>query len=167
MSSAQPEYGINEANLIHGEHGVSAERDNTRIGVVATVGVVAVASFMLAALWAGWMYREAHREFNPDGPPPMPSEITTRAYEIGIVNQWEFDVDGRAYQLEGQRAKQVEGYGWVDRGQERIHVPVSSAYRQVQANRGASPVPAAKPAPEGDTQGTPDGAPNQDTPPTP
>ena len=57
---------------------------------------------------------------------------------------------------QGQRAAQVEGYGWVDRNQERIHVPVSSAYRQVQADRGASPVPAAPPAPEGQTpEGTP------------
>lgn len=161
MSDNQPEIGINEAQIIRGDHGVHVEPDHRAGGRVAMVGGIAVASFILASLWAGWLYSAARKEFAPDGLPPIPTELTENHYEIGIVNQWQFKSDHRAEALHKQRAAQLQDFGWVDRNQQRIHAPVESAFAEVIGDRGAPQGGAAAPqAPAGEdtdteSQGTP------------
>lgn len=153
-----PPSGINEATLLRGDHGVISEPDNSNTRMVALVGLVAIICFIIAGLWAVWLFHESRKTFAPDGLPEIPSLITERTYEIGIVNQWDFSVDHRARVLTEQRETQVNGYGWVDRRQERIHAPVESAFADVIADRGVSPVaPAAAPTEEAPE--TQDGAP--------
>lgn len=168
-SSGPPPSEINEATLLRGDHGVLSEPDNSNTRLVALVGGVAVVIFIVAGLWATWLYFESRNTFAPEGLPETPSLITERTYEIGIVNQWDFQVDYRARVLTDQREAQLNAYGWVDRRQERIHAPVESVYADVIADRGVSPVAPAAPAeasPDtGDTvpEGQPEEAPASPT----
>lgn len=169
MSNNTPEIGINEASIIRGEHGVHVEPDHRAGGKVAMVGGIAIASFILAGAWAAWLYVAARAEFAPDGLPEHPAELTGHAYEIGIINQWEFASDHRADALHRQRAAQLGGYGWVDRTQQRIHAPVEAAFAEVIADKGAprgGVVAPETPAPEQDApeQGAAPAAPTQPTP---
>ena len=165
--SDSPEIGINEDKIIRGEHGVHVEPDHNAGGRVALVGGIAVASFILAGLWAGWMYVESRKAFAPEGLPGIPAELTEAQYEIGIVNQWDFKLDQRGTVLPKKRAEELKGYGWVDRNQQRIHAPVESAFAGVIGDRGA-PIGGAAAAPE--SNGTPadqEGAEQQEAPATP
>ncbi|HLT30954.1 MAG TPA: hypothetical protein VK013_13015 [Myxococcaceae bacterium] len=146
--SGPPPSEINEATLLRGDHGVLSEPDNSNTRLVALVGAVAVVVFIIAGVWAGWLYVESRRTFAPDGLPETPSLITERSYEIGIVNQWDFKVDYRARVLTEQREAQLNAYGWVDRRQERIHAPVESVFADVIADRGVSPIAPAAPTEE-------------------
>lgn len=146
--SGPPPSEINEATLLRGDHGVLSEPDNSNTRLVALVGAVAVVVFIIAGVWAGWLYVESRRTFAPDGLPETPSLITERSYEIGIVNQWDFKVDYRARVLTEQREAQLNAYGWVDRRQERIHAPVESVFADVIADRGVSPLAPAAPTEE-------------------
>src|SRR5690606_18704622 len=88
-----PPSGINEAALLRGDHGVISEPDDSNTRLVALVGFVAIICFIIAGLWAVWLFHESRKTFAPDGLPEIPSLITERSYEIGIVNQWDFSVD--------------------------------------------------------------------------
>jgi len=158
MSDNQPQIGINEETIIRGDHGVYVEPDHRAGGRVAMVGAIAVASFILAAAWAGWLYTAARSEFAPDGLAPIPPELTENHYEIGIVNQWDFQLDHRATVLHEKRAAQLRNFGWVDRNQQRIHAPVESAFAEVISDRGAGRSGAPAPSPEDaepDSEGSP------------
>lgn len=154
-----PPSKINEAALLRGDHGVISEPDDSNPRIVALVGLVAVTIFIIAGFWAGWLYLESRKTFAPEGLPEIPSLITERSYEIGIVNQWDFEVDYRARVLSEQRKTQLNAYGWVDRRQERIHVPVESVFAEVISDRGVSPVAPAAPPEEAPEPGSGDTAP--------
>jgi hypothetical protein len=131
MSSAQPEYGVNEATLIRGEHGVIAEPDNLRLTAVVAVGIAALILFALGTVWAYFILRSTEHDILPDGPGPVPVVLAGRAYEVGIVNQWQFDRDLRAGELLEQQRQQLSSYGWVDRPRGLIHVPIERSMKEI------------------------------------
>jgi hypothetical protein len=156
MSSAQPEYGVREETLIRGAHGTIAEPEDTRTDKVVKVGVVCLALLGIGAVWAVFMWR-AHTSAYAQVEPPMPAALSSRQYEVGVVNQWEFSRDTRGYQLTEQRARELGQYGWVNRQEGRIHLPVSEGIQAVIRGQQQQPPPAppqpvpGQPAPQGGT----------------
>lgn len=140
MSSAQPEYGVDESRLIRGEHGVIAEPDDMRVTRAIVVGVVSLLTFAVSGVWAYYIYAAERDVRLPEGAAATPAAITQRQYEVGIINQWQFEEDVRALRLTAQRQQALQQAGWVDRQKELVHLPIQDAMQQViqdqQAKRG-------------------------------
>jgi hypothetical protein len=136
MSSSQPEYGVDESRLIRGAHGTIAEPDDLAVGASIKVGVVTLLVFAVFSLWMWRIMVAEEKQLLPDGAAPTPALVRERAYEIGIVNQWTFEEDSRAYQLTAERQRYLESEGWVDRRQNLVHLPIADAMKQVVQQAG-------------------------------
>ncbi|MFL5321423.1 MAG: hypothetical protein ACJ790_17310 [Myxococcaceae bacterium] len=51
-------------------------------------------------------------------------------YEVGIVNQKQFEQEHRAYDLQGQQKMDLSGYGWTDKEKKLAHVPVEEGAKK-------------------------------------
>lgn len=145
MSSAQPEYGVDESRLIRGAHGVMAEPDDLAVGRSIQVGIVTMLVFVVFSLWM-WRIMVAERgAVRLDRVSPVTNVITERHYEVGIVNQWQFEEDVRGYQLTAERQRALEHAGWVDRRQSLVHLPIADAMKQVIQEQQQAQPPAGQP----------------------
>lgn len=98
-----------------------AEKVNTRRAVL--IAVVALAIFALAVYEAD---RILHQETKAlAGSAPIPSEVGQP--EIGMVNQRLFELQREAEELRAEQVQRLNSYGWVDRNNEIIHIPIEQA----------------------------------------
>ncbi|MCI0573697.1 MAG: hypothetical protein L0Y66_23425 [Myxococcaceae bacterium] len=140
MSTAQPEYGVDESRLIRGEHGVIAEPDDMRVTRAVVVGILSMLIFGVSAVWAYYVMVAEENTILPEGAFPTPAVITQRQYEVGIVNQWQFEEDVRALRLTAERQQSLRSAGWVDRQRQLVHLPIQDAMQQViQEQQAAQP----------------------------
>lgn len=157
MSDSTPQIGVDESRLVRGGHGVLAEPDDMKVGMVLVVGAISLLIFFVGGVWAWWIMVRYEREFTPDGPAAIPAMITE--YEVGIVNQRPFALDYHAQDKLTGQASQLGTYGYVDQRSGKVHVPVERAMAAViteQQQRALQPPPPA-PSADGGTELGPDG----------
>jgi hypothetical protein len=133
-----------ESRVIVGAHGVAAEEDHLVLGKVIRVGALSLLIFGVSAVvaWRGQVALE--REYQPDGPPPKP--VAIGQYEIGIVNQREFEQDTHAVEkLNEQRMALQKGSG--DQPGATHYLPIDQAMERVIADAAKPPPPPPAPAP--------------------
>jgi hypothetical protein len=106
-------------------HGHQAE-DEIQYGKIIKVGVVSLAIFALATVWAAIIMSKHTKQVESEtGVAATPSEIGRS--EIGIVDQVPFIVDHRLEAWRAERSAHLNGYGWVDRAKGVAHVPIEKA----------------------------------------
>jgi hypothetical protein len=128
----------------HG-HGVRSEEDRISTPKIVAVGVASLVIFFLASLATG-MYLSSRRAASP--PLRVPPEIGSS--KIGMVEQQLFDRARRGETDRAARKERLGSYGWVDRKQGVVHLPIERAMELVAG--GARPPPgegAAPPRPPG------------------
>jgi hypothetical protein len=101
-----------------------AEADRVRTGTIAAVGAASLALFAAAsAVTLAWMVR-AQAEMNP-AHDQAPRDAGQR--KIGIVEQQLFDSANRAETMRRAQLQRLSSYGWVDREQGVVRIPVERA----------------------------------------
>jgi hypothetical protein len=110
-----------------------AEKENLPFGKIVLIGVTTLAFFALGCIWVR-VYQQ-HRRADLGGMPPVP-EVLGKA-QIGIVNQRVFPLERSAQEKREIEEHQLSSYGWVDRKEGVIHVPIERAMDLV--SQGAKP----------------------------
>jgi len=111
-----------------------AEVDRVQSWTVVAVGVASLLLFFVASAITVTYMRREERALNP-AHPMLPSEAGNR--KIGMVEQQLFESADRARTLQSDKKARLGAYGWVDRPQGLVHVPVEQAMDRVQ--RGERP----------------------------
>jgi len=106
-------------------HLVRAEEDRISSGRIVAVGIASLLLFFLASLAATRMMERDRAALLPDGPPPPPSEVGQR--KIGIVEQQPFAQTRTGPEWKAEQRRRLDGYGWVDRKEGLVRIPVDRA----------------------------------------
>jgi hypothetical protein len=140
-----------ESRVIRGAHGVAAEEDHIDTVAVLKVGLLSIGIFIVGGIWAWRLQVAAMKEFNPQGPAPIPAAVGQ--YEIGIVNQRLFSQETHAAEKVGAQQKALEN-GWAEQPGVKARISISDAMDQVIQERSAGrqqpeqPTQAPTPAPQ-------------------
>lgn len=114
------EQGVNQ----HLEH-PRQEAEGVPARKAVLVAAIALAIFALAVYEADRIFHREESMLMPGRAPPLPKELGQP--EIGMVNQRPFDRQQEAEQLRIQQTEQLNSYGWVDRKNQVIHIPIERA----------------------------------------
>jgi hypothetical protein len=106
-------------------HLVRAEEDRISTRRIVAVGIASLVLFFLASLVATRMMERDRAALLPDGPPTPPSEVG-RA-KIGMVEQQLFGRTRTGEEWKAEQRRRLDGYGWVDRKEGLVHIPVDRA----------------------------------------
>jgi hypothetical protein len=122
---------------VHG-HAPAATTANPEAGVnvklIVGVGVVSLVIFAVSAVIA-WVMLDADTEtYEAAGAAPKAPLIGSP--EIGIVDQAHFEDDTRLGRWREGKKQRLESYGWVDRKQGLIHIPIGEAMKEVVRQSG-------------------------------
>lgn len=108
-----------------------AEEDRIGSRTIVMVGVGALLVFFVASLAAiGAMKRQQGR-INPDGAAPLPAELGQS--KIGLLEQRLFENSNQADVVHRVQRSKLESYGWVDREQGIIRMPIDRGIQMVIA----------------------------------
>ena len=98
------------------------------------IGVVTAVIFCGGVLWAWRTLVSREKLLLPDGPIATPIEAAEHREEIGLVFQTQFD--DKSWPAENRRKEDhLRNYGWTDRKNNRIHIPIEKAMDLVAAGR--------------------------------
>ncbi len=109
-----------------------AEEGIRWFGVIGT----GVASLLIFAIATFVVYRymgQRERSLQPVGPLPIPAEMGKA--EVGIVDQVPFDVTRASQAYRSERIERLSSWGWMDRKQGTIHIPIDRAMDLVLAEQ--------------------------------
>jgi hypothetical protein len=110
-----------------------AEEDRIGSRTIVMVGVAALLVFFVASLAAiGAMKRQQSR-IVPDGPAPLPAELGQS--KIGLLEQRLFENSNQADFVNRVQRSKLESYGWVDRSQGIIRIPIERGFELVLAGK--------------------------------
>lgn len=98
-------------------------------GKIIAIGVAALILFVASGYWSYTIYDKRSRELQPLGPDPIPRAIGQG--EIGIVDQVPFDVYRSLQTYRRYSKHRLETWGWVDKKQGIVHMPVEQAMEQM------------------------------------
>ena len=98
-------------------------------GKIILVGIAAIVIFVVSGYWSYTIYDKRSRELQPLGPDPIPRQIGQ--VEIGIVDQVPFDVYRTLQSYRKSSKHRLETWGWVDRKQGIVHMPIEQAMEQM------------------------------------
>ena len=118
----------------HGHSGVRSEEDRISTRKIVAVGIGSLVLFFVASLVTA-LYFEARR--TEAGPVRVPPEIGSS--KIGMVEQQLFERSQRGAFDRAMREERLRSYGWVDRRQGVVHLPIDRAMELVAG--GARPAP--------------------------
>jgi len=107
-----------------GEQPVVQEPEGMATKRPVLVAVVCLVIFTLATLWAVAMMRAEERQL------AARADLTTMEIgkpEIGMVNQRLFLLQLDAKEKREEQLRRLNGYGWVDRDKQVIHLPIDRA----------------------------------------
>jgi hypothetical protein len=108
--------------------------DGIDIKKILLIGFASLGTFAVSAVVAYFILRADTNAYHAKGTPPPPALIGQG--EIGIVDQPMFDHDNRLELWKAARQRRLNGYGWVDRKKNLIHIPIDKAIDQVVAGAG-------------------------------
>jgi hypothetical protein len=118
----------------HGHGSVRSEEDRISTRKIVAVGIASLLLFFFASL-ATSLYFDARRKAH--GPVRVPPEIGSS--KIGMVEQQIFERSRRGETDRSMRQERLRSYGWVDRRQGVVHLPIERAMELVA--EGARPAP--------------------------
>ncbi|HEY4885742.1 MAG TPA: hypothetical protein VII08_19115 [Myxococcales bacterium] len=98
---------------------------------VIGVGIASLLVFAIATFVAYRYMNLQEKALQPLGPDPVPAIITSGQPEIGIVDQVPFDMNRSAQVYRMESLERLSSWGWVDRGQGLIHMPIDRAMELV------------------------------------
>jgi hypothetical protein len=125
----------------HAPHGqVRSEEDRISTPRILVVGIGSLVLFFVASVvTAGYLrMRQGQHPVVP-----IPAEIGSS--KIGLVEQQLFDRAVRGERDRAVREERLRSYGWVDRRQGIVHIPIERAMELVAG--GARPAPGGAPEP--------------------
>jgi hypothetical protein len=126
----------------HGS-GVRSEEDRISTGKILLVGIVSLVIFFFASL-ATSLYFDRRRS---EAPLRVPPEIGSS--KIGMVEQQLFERSRRGESDRMVRQERLRSYGWVDRRQGVVHLPIERAMELVAGGARPAAGDAAPPRPPG------------------
>ena len=105
------------------------ELDRSRAPLVGTVLALTMFIFLLGTVWGYGILVERLRTLSPRGPMPLPAEANN--VEVGGVLHQPFDAAAGTLTLTAQKRRELSRYGWVDRPNGRIRIPIERAMELV------------------------------------
>jgi hypothetical protein len=94
------------------------------------IGLIFLVIFALATFWSVQILRTEERKIGvAEQTIPTPQEIGKP--QIGIVNQRLFDLQLEAKRKRDEQLARLNGYGWVDRDKQIIHIPIDQAMEKL------------------------------------
>ncbi len=106
-----------------------SNEDDVDMRKIVSVGAVSMVIFAISAV-AAYLILNGDRAKLRAGGEAKPGKLIGQA-EIGIVDQVPFDIDDRLEIWRADKARRLAGYGWVDRRQGIVHVPIEQAMDEV------------------------------------
>lgn len=102
--------------------------DRPNIRFVLGVAIVTMVVFSVGIAWSVLLvYSQAPESFRWKSPVPRPIGDDT----IGIVEQPMFEGDHTLRNMLDAQRQRLHGYGWSNREERRIHIPIEEAMRLV------------------------------------
>jgi len=99
-----------------------------RTVLVSMVSTLLLFGAGVAVQWTMAKAEMSGRNPHYDRGPPLIGSPT-----INLLEQVPFPVASSSYQDQAKRLQQLESYGWVDRAQGIIHVPIENAFQELLA----------------------------------
>ncbi len=94
-------------------------------GSLLGVGIGSIVVFAISILIVVKVLHAREKELQPNGPDPMPVQMGQS--EIGIVDQAPFGVTRSLQMYRSDRAARLSSWGWVDRKNGIVHMPIEEA----------------------------------------
>jgi len=111
------------------EHPVVQEPEGVATVKAVVVGIIFLVIFFFATLWSVRIFQSEERTIAPQGTISPPKEIGDP--QIGIVNQRLFELQREAEQKRTEQRDRLNSYGWVDRENRIIHIPIDRAMEKL------------------------------------
>jgi hypothetical protein len=113
-------------------------------GLVAVVATITAVIFAIAVIWTARLMTNVEDEVRAQsGTPRSAVEIPNYGEaEVGIVDQQNFALERRALEMRRAHVERLASYGWVNRAQGTIHIPIDEAMKRYAAQAAQAPAPA-------------------------
>lgn len=112
----------------HSHADIEQEDDKPNVRFVLGVAVATMVVFSVGIAWSVILVRSGVRSIRPE-PVPIPAMIGHS--EIGIVEQPMFERNHILRDRRAAKEKRLGGYGWTDRENGRIHIPIDEAMKRI------------------------------------
>lgn len=120
----------------HHHEPVRAEPDFIPVGPVLMGLSIVILSFLIGIFWSYKLQRRNEAALG-NTTEEMPGEAKHAfKYEVGIINQQQFETETRAYTLQAQQRQSLHQYGWADRKTNLAYVPVEEGVKRVTSQYG-------------------------------
>jgi hypothetical protein len=113
----------------HGHGDASGGSDAVDYGKVIGVGVASLVIFAISIWWAATIWHGAMADAEAKG--GRAREFDRTRSEIGIVDQVPFSNDKRLPAWRAERARALDTYGWIDKANGVVHIPIEAAMDKV------------------------------------
>jgi hypothetical protein len=105
------------------------EEEGIAWGALLGVGIGSILVFAISILIVVKVLHAREKQLQPNGPDPMPAQLGQS--EIGIVDQVPFDIARAQQAYRKDRLARLQHWGWADRKEGIVHMPVEEAMEQV------------------------------------
>ncbi len=102
-----------------------SNEDDVNIKKIVMIGAISLVIFFISAVIAYYILKVDTATLQAAGV-AKPGKLIGQP-EIGIVDQVPFDIDHRLEDWRAAKHKHLTSFGWVDRAQGKIHVPIDQA----------------------------------------
>lgn len=102
--------------------------------LIVGVGLISLVIFIVSAIIAAIILKGDETAYDERGRPAKANLVGEK--EIGIVDQIHFDADDRLGKWRSRKQQRLETYGWVDRKQGLIHIPIEQAMKEIAGRNG-------------------------------
>jgi hypothetical protein len=106
--------------------------DEMNLAKIVVIGLVSLGIFAAGIVWSYVLLAGGEREAAVRGVAPQPKLVGKQ--EIGIVDQVPFDKDRRLEIWRAERQKALTSWGWSNRDQGTVRVPIDRAMEWVVAD---------------------------------
>jgi hypothetical protein len=112
------------------------EEDRIASGKIIATAVISLAIFGVGALWSISIQKAEMGSIVSEAAPAVPTEAGKP--EVGIVYQWPFNVSHYANDKAAEKQAWLSTYGWVDKKNGVVHVPIEEAMQKYVATAGGN-----------------------------
>lgn len=111
---------------------IEQEDDRPNVRFVLAVGIATMVVFSIGIAWSVMLVRSGVRSVSPE-PAPIPRMIGHPT--IGIVEQPMFERNRITIDKRTAEKDRLESYGWANRQEGRIHIPIGEAMKMAAEGR--------------------------------
>lgn len=120
----------------HHHEPVRAEPDFIPVTPILVGVAIIILSFVVGTFWSYKLQRRSEAALGGTTEEQPGEAKHAFQYEVGIINQQQFELETRAYSLQAQQRAALHAYGWADRKQNLAYVPVEEGIKRVTAQYG-------------------------------